>query len=335
MSPTISAVIIAKNEERVIERCIRSVLEFDEIIVYDTGSADRTVELAKAFGGNVKVHQRAEPIVPFHFAQARNEANALASSDWLMTIDCDEVLDKRATRIIRKRLARKQDVVAYEINYAMRALDEAPSRYFTIRIIRRGRWQWRGRVHNELMCIITPTPVGRIKGAFLEHQPDPDKRESRREQSLELLELAVQEEPHRPRLRRHLALELLLRGEPKLAIPHIKIYNEKTEDSELDKSEGFCIQGRAEDRAGDLEAALGSFETAAKISPKRREPYYLGGRALMIRGKYKDAADWIKRAVSIPISSKPVYHLNWESVWTEMPSEALSWCLGKVAEGAA
>lgn len=52
IDPLISAAIITRDEETLIERCIGSIVDFvDEIVVYDTGSSDRTVELARAAGG--------------------------------------------------------------------------------------------------------------------------------------------------------------------------------------------------------------------------------------------------------------------------------------------
>ena len=63
----ISAVLIVKNEQKVIKRCLKSVKDCDEIVVLDTGSTDRTVAIAQEMGAKVKV---SEPIVPFHFANA-------------------------------------------------------------------------------------------------------------------------------------------------------------------------------------------------------------------------------------------------------------------------
>ncbi len=82
----ISACMIAKNEEKVIARCIESYREaVDEIIVVDTGSADQTVAIAKSLGAKV-----------FHFkwiddfAAAKNYALSKAKGDWIVFLDADE-----------------------------------------------------------------------------------------------------------------------------------------------------------------------------------------------------------------------------------------------------
>lgn len=82
----ISACMIAKNEEKVIARCIESYrMAVDEIIVIDTGSTDRTVAIAKSLGAKV-----------FHFtwiddfAAAKNYAIDKAKGDWIIFLDADE-----------------------------------------------------------------------------------------------------------------------------------------------------------------------------------------------------------------------------------------------------
>ncbi len=82
----ISACLIAKNEEKVIARCIESYrAAVDEIIVVDTGSADETVTVAESLGAKV-----------FHFnwindfAAAKNYAISLAKGDWIIFLDADE-----------------------------------------------------------------------------------------------------------------------------------------------------------------------------------------------------------------------------------------------------
>ena len=85
----IALVMIARNEERCIARCLESAAPFvDEMIVVDTGSSDATVAIAEALGARV-----------YHFAwiddfsAARNAALAYSSADWNLILDADEWLD--------------------------------------------------------------------------------------------------------------------------------------------------------------------------------------------------------------------------------------------------
>jgi len=81
---TISAIIIAKNEETNIGRCLKSVEWVDEIVVVDDGSTDRTLDIAREYGA--KIFQ----IEWEGFGAAKNYALDKAISDWVLSIDADE-----------------------------------------------------------------------------------------------------------------------------------------------------------------------------------------------------------------------------------------------------
>ena len=82
--PTLSAIVIAKNEARNIADCLDSLAFCDERIVIDAGSADDTVALAQACGARVVAH-------PWQgFGAQKNFALSLASGDWVLSVDADE-----------------------------------------------------------------------------------------------------------------------------------------------------------------------------------------------------------------------------------------------------
>ncbi len=85
----ISVCMIAKNEEKYIDRCLQLLSPYNfEIIVVDTGSTDHTVEIARRYTSKV-----------FHFdwindfSAARNFSISKATNDWILVIDCDEFLE--------------------------------------------------------------------------------------------------------------------------------------------------------------------------------------------------------------------------------------------------
>lgn len=100
MANTISVVIIAKNEEKRIEDCIKSVVGWaNEIIVVDDESTDRTRDIATKLGA--KVFLRKMEIEGAH----RNWAHQQASSDWIFSLDADERLTPELKREITESLA--------------------------------------------------------------------------------------------------------------------------------------------------------------------------------------------------------------------------------------
>lgn len=80
----LSVIIITKNEVANIEDCLRSVAFADEVIVLDSGSTDGTVEVARKLGATVHVSDWSG------FGPQKNKALALATCDWVLSLDADE-----------------------------------------------------------------------------------------------------------------------------------------------------------------------------------------------------------------------------------------------------
>jgi len=88
MRPTVGLCAIVKNEEGNLPRCLASVQGWvDELVVVDTGSTDRTVAIAESYGARIGHFAWCND-----FAAARNASLALATQDWVLVLDADEVL---------------------------------------------------------------------------------------------------------------------------------------------------------------------------------------------------------------------------------------------------
>lgn len=86
----ISVCIIAKNEEKHIEQCLKHLIKYGmEIVVVDTGSEDATVELARKYTSNVY-----ETEWKNSFSEARNYAAKQAKNNWILVVDCDEYMQE-------------------------------------------------------------------------------------------------------------------------------------------------------------------------------------------------------------------------------------------------
>jgi len=85
----LSLAMIVKNEEETLAHCLESVKPIvDEMVIVDTGSTDKTVEIAKGFGASVHHFQWCDD-----FAAARNESLKHCSGEWVLIIDADEAID--------------------------------------------------------------------------------------------------------------------------------------------------------------------------------------------------------------------------------------------------
>jgi len=89
--------MIVKNEERFLEACLRSAAAcVDEICIVDTGSTDRTLEIAAAFGARIEHRAWRND-----FAWARNEALGMATKRWILVLDADEELDPDSRDVLQ------------------------------------------------------------------------------------------------------------------------------------------------------------------------------------------------------------------------------------------
>lgn len=100
----ISLCVIAKDEEAFIEDCLKSVQGLvDEIVLVDTGSTDRTVEIASRYGAKVVPHPWRDD-----FSDARNVSLQHATGEWVLWLDADERLDKGSAEAIRNAITDPQ-----------------------------------------------------------------------------------------------------------------------------------------------------------------------------------------------------------------------------------
>jgi glycosyltransferase involved in cell wall biosynthesis len=95
--PNVSLALIARDEESHIERCLKSASGLaEEMIVVDTGSSDRTKEIATACGARVLDFEWIDD-----FSAARNKALEAARGKWILVLDADEYLPAASVQAIR------------------------------------------------------------------------------------------------------------------------------------------------------------------------------------------------------------------------------------------
>jgi glycosyltransferase involved in cell wall biosynthesis len=146
---TVSACLIVRNEERCLDRCLSSLRgAVDELVVVDTGSADRTVEIAQAHGARVGFFAWCDD-----FAAARNAALDLATGDWVLSIDADEwLIDDRARAFVRLVAERAPDHFAF-VPYMQSAAGRRS--YVNGRLFVRRGTRWEYPIH-EVVRLASP-----------------------------------------------------------------------------------------------------------------------------------------------------------------------------------
>lgn len=96
--------ILTRNSEKTLGRCLESVKDFDDIIVLDGNSTDRTREIAARYNARIfKQYETDKPDVPISdYSEVRNKGLHLAKHKWFMYIDSDEYLSRGAVKEIRE-----------------------------------------------------------------------------------------------------------------------------------------------------------------------------------------------------------------------------------------
>ena len=112
---TISLCMIVKNEEPFLEKCLNSVKNLvHEIIIVDTGSTDKTKEIARKFTDKVFDFVWCD-----NFSAARNESLKHATGDWILVLDADEVIAEHDFDLIKKAILNKNfnGYILHQLNY--------------------------------------------------------------------------------------------------------------------------------------------------------------------------------------------------------------------------
>lgn len=136
----LTVVVITLNEEKNIERCLQSVRWADEIVVVDSHSSDRTIELAKKYAGTIVQHEYDGDI------PQRERGFAIASGTWLMYVDADEEVSPELQAEIRKVIVSPDAADGYELPrkvfiFGTWIRHGGWDHDYTLRLFRRGRYR--------------------------------------------------------------------------------------------------------------------------------------------------------------------------------------------------
>jgi len=164
----ISVVIVCKNEEDEIGRCLASLHGLtDDIVVLDNGSTDNTKEIVQKEGVRL-IEESWEG-----FGKTKNKATRLAKYDWVLNLDADESLDPGLKDALLSLTLLKEDVV-----YEMRFRNFLGDKYLRfgewggdkhIRLFNRRRVNWNEATVHEGLLVSADIKVKRLKGYVLHY----------------------------------------------------------------------------------------------------------------------------------------------------------------------
>jgi len=214
--PTISVCLIARNEEKFLDQCLRSVMPIaDEIIFVDTGSTDRTLEIARKYTDKIWLHPWNDS-----FSEARNHYLEYATGDWIFQIDADEELVREdIPRVLRAVSDETIDGILIQI--VNTSQKEKSRGVFNVeRIFRHnGAIHYEGRVHNRIVGI---TSAKAYPIRFLHYGYDPGQGGTDRKfaRTVPLLLKDLADNPHNPATHHYLSCSYLSRNLYRETIDH-------------------------------------------------------------------------------------------------------------------
>jgi glycosyltransferase involved in cell wall biosynthesis len=164
--PSVSLIVIARNEEANIGRCLRSVGFADEIVVVDNGSTDKTIEIAARFNARVISAPDWRG-----FGRQKNRALDAASCDWILSLDADEWIERELADEIKSAIASPNGFDGFEIPRRSRFCGQVVkhcgwSPDYILRLFRRGSGRFSNRIVHERVEV--SGSVGRLS-APIEH----------------------------------------------------------------------------------------------------------------------------------------------------------------------
>jgi glycosyltransferase involved in cell wall biosynthesis/cytochrome c-type biogenesis protein CcmH/NrfG len=228
----ISACMIVKNEEDMLERLLASVQPMvDEMIVVDTGSTDKTVEIAESFGARV-----------FHFdwcddfGAARNESLKHASGDWIVIADADSEMDLASRRSLRRFLQGPSEENGAPLAYAMQLVDHLSpdptivnSRSYFLAIFPNDpALRYVGAIHEQLTDHQEPPrglKVRSLNDIVCHHYGYAKAVIARKDKKSRNMRILLKELEHKPEdafVRYNVALQLRLEGQLGEAVGHVR-----------------------------------------------------------------------------------------------------------------
>lgn len=320
----LSAVLITRDEEKHLGPCLESVRgTVDEIIVVDTGSTDRTVDIARAHGAQVVNHRWQDD-----FAAARNVGLEQARGEWILYIDADErfFVDGDLAAALRDPRA-----VAGLVRF--RAASTLTP-YLEYRLFRnRSDVRFRGAMHETMVpdvehimaaegLLAVPVP------ASIEHLGYDGDQRAKHERNLPMLERAVRADPERPYLWFHLGATRLAMGDDVgaeaawwHAVHVARRRRPITAPALLAYVELSLHRLRTGRSATDLLADM--------VADRPHDPLtsWVAAHEAMFEGRWRDAVSLLEALLATDLDALPVRELGYNrSIFGSLAAHALGAC---------
>ncbi|MCO5250817.1 MAG: tetratricopeptide repeat protein [Candidatus Kapabacteria bacterium] len=269
----LTAAIIAKDNEKTIANMINSLkLYCGRIVVVDTGSSDKTTVIAASLGADVYFK-----LWDDDFSSARNFALAHVFSDWILTIDTDEILSKFD---VGEFLDYANDPQIGGINVIIKNMlgDGLESKHRYTRIFRNKNYiRFEGKIHEQINQSIVNNDLQIIESNIeITHYGYEKNDKIKNDRNIKLLQNELDENPQDDFARYHLAQSLFNAKDIEKAD---KIFREIRFSNDLSRQQKDTIQLRLAQIALDTN----NFDEVLNLCAEISDDYDIGGLQLFVK----------------------------------------------------
>ena len=300
----LSLCMIVKNEEAVLTRVLASAIQFaDEILVADTGSTDRTVEIARQYTKHIYHYPWNDD-----FAAARNFICEKVTTEYWMWLDADDVVPAESITAILKlketlSKSPQPDVVMMKYIAGFQPDSTPAFTYDRERILRTDRhFRWKGRVHEAI------APRGRIlySPIQIEHRK-PASAFTHSDRNLKIYEtLLADGELLDPRHQYYYARELIDHKQYEKARPVLEHFLNEPDGWYENKADACLLLARCHEILRNIAASqLSLFQSFLYDRPRAKTCCEIGRLKLSL-GEISQAVFWYQLA----LKDRPEYHPN-------------------------
>lgn len=305
--PRVTLCLIVRDEEASLGACLASVADLvDEMIVVDTGSTDRSRELARQAGARVFDFAWVDD-----FSAARNESIRHATGDWIFWLDADERLDEINRERLRSILGGlKRDNAAYLMQQVSTTDDPHGSLVSVdqVRLFRRDpalRWEY--RVHEQILLSVRRAGHDlRRTDVVISHDgyAAPGSSERKRRRNLALLLTQDAERPDDPITLYHLGQIYLRSGRAGEALPILRRSLALLPPDYSIRPRLLATIARALRSLGQADEALSACRSGVVEYPDAEELLFLEAELLRGRGDHGGAEERLLRLLNDPAADR-------------------------------
>lgn len=218
----LSICMMVKNEEKNLYRCLKSIVELTkklscEIIVVDTGSTDKTIEIAKKYTDKIFIHPWEN-----NFSKMRNISIGYATGDWIFILDADEEIENCNSLVeFIKSSANKNYKSGFCSLKNIGTNEDYSSTIFTPRLFRKGEISYEGVVHNQP---IFNTPIADLNTTIFHYgyiNSDKELMEKKFNRTSNMLIEQLNRDPENIYYRFQLSVSYSMHGDSQMAYDEI------------------------------------------------------------------------------------------------------------------